>query len=108
MSEPTGGAPETAQFTPDYRLDITGYVCPMTYVKTRLQLEGMEEGERLGLKIRLGESYNNVTRSLNDDEAVRPVGRRLDIGRLGKGDVGKGIFRLQRLRPHLPRRGESE
>lgn len=62
---------------PDHRLDITGYVCPMTFVKTKLHLEDMEPGETLGLRIRLGESYNNVTRSVRDEGhgilAERPV-----------------------------------
>ena len=52
---------------PDCRLDITSYVCPMTFVKTKLQLEDMEPGQTLGLRIRLGESYNNVTRSVRDE-----------------------------------------
>jgi tRNA 2-thiouridine synthesizing protein A len=52
---------------PDCRLDITGYICPMTFVKTKLQLEDMETGELLALKIRRGESYNNVTRSVRDE-----------------------------------------
>lgn len=51
----------------DCRLDITTYVCPMTFVKTKLQLEDMEAGEVLALKIRRGESYNNVTRSVRDE-----------------------------------------
>jgi TusA-related sulfurtransferase len=51
----------------DHRLDITSYVCPMTFVKTKLQLEEMETGEKLALKIRRGESYNNVTRSVRDE-----------------------------------------
>ena len=54
-------------FSPTYELDITSYVCPMTFVKTKLQLEDMESGETLGLKIRRGESYNNVTRSVRDE-----------------------------------------
>lgn len=53
--------------SPDARLDITSYVCPMTFVKTKLQLEEMDSGQTLGLKIRLGESYNNVTRSVRDE-----------------------------------------
>jgi TusA-related sulfurtransferase len=52
---------------PDCKLDITGYVCPMTFVKTKLQLEDMETGELLALTIRKGESYNNVTRSVRDE-----------------------------------------
>ena len=56
-----------AVIEPDYHIDITSYVCPMTFVKTKLQLEMMDEGETLGVKIRLGESYNNVTRSVRDE-----------------------------------------
>ena len=78
MSE-TNSAPFTADpdSRPDSWLDITGYVCPMTFVKAKLQLEDMETGQKLGLKIRLGESYNNVTRSVRDEGhkiiAERPV-----------------------------------
>lgn len=64
MSENGGSASDRV---PDCKLDITGYVCPMTFVKTKLQLEEMEEGELLALKIRKGESYNNVTRSVRDE-----------------------------------------
>ncbi len=67
---------ETA-FTPDCKLDITAYVCPMTFVKTKLQLEDMDSGQTLGLKIKRGESYNNVTRSVRDEGhrilAERPI-----------------------------------
>ena len=52
---------------PGHTLDITSYVCPMTFVKTKLALEELEQGETLGVKIRLGESYNNVTRSVRDE-----------------------------------------
>ncbi|MBI3736772.1 sulfurtransferase TusA family protein, partial [Candidatus Sumerlaeota bacterium] len=61
--------------TPDSVLDITAYVCPMTFVKTKLQLEDMEPGQTLALKIRKGESYNNVTRSVRD-EGHRLIGER--------------------------------
>jgi tRNA 2-thiouridine synthesizing protein A len=65
MAEQNGKT--NTEATPDCRLDITSYVCPMTFVKTKLQLEDMEPGQTLGLKIRLGESYNNVTRSVRDE-----------------------------------------
>ncbi len=65
MSNSNGAASTDRQ--PDCRLDITGYICPMTFVKTKLQLEEMESGELLALKIRKGESYNNVTRSVRDE-----------------------------------------
>lgn len=64
MSESTNTA---AGRTPDCKLDITSYVCPMTFVKTKLQLEDMDTGDLLALKIRKGESYNNVTRSVRDE-----------------------------------------
>jgi len=64
MSE---SAETAAGRNPDCKLDITGYVCPMTFVKTKLQLEDMDQGELLALRIRKGESYNNVTRSVRDE-----------------------------------------
>lgn len=64
MSESTN---TEAGRSPDCKLDITGYVCPMTFVKTKLQLEDMDQGELLALRIRKGESYNNVTRSVRDE-----------------------------------------
>lgn len=66
MSGSSGAQPQENLFAgePDSTLDITAYVCPMTFVKTKLQLEEMDEGQTLALKIRLGESYNNVTRSV--------------------------------------------
>lgn len=67
MTTETDGRNGASTVDPDHRLDITAYVCPMTFVKTKLQLEEMSEGETLGLKIRLGESYNNVTRSVRDE-----------------------------------------
>jgi len=60
---------------PDCKLDITSFVCPMTFVKTKLQLEDMDTGQTLGLRIRLGESYNNVTRSVRD-EGHKIIGER--------------------------------
>ena len=72
------------QAEPNYRLDITAYVCPMTFVKTKLQLEEMEEGETLGLTIRRGESYKNVTRSVHDE------GHRI----LGEESIDKEVVRL--------------
>ncbi len=49
------------------RLDITGDVCPMTFVKTKLELEELELGDVLEVLIREGESLENVTRSCADE-----------------------------------------
>ena len=77
MSEAVSGTQNGSGFSidPDCKLDITSFVCPMTFVKTKLQLEDMDSGQTLGLKIRLGESYNNVTRSVRD-EGHRILGER--------------------------------
>lgn len=80
MNNGNGSAPVKA----DCQLDITAYVCPMTFVKTKLQLEDMEPGQTLGLKIRLGESYNNVTRSVRDE------GHRI----LGESPAGEHVVEL--------------
>lgn len=44
-------------------IDITRDVCPITFVKTKLELEDMAPGEVLEVTIREGESLENVTRS---------------------------------------------
>ncbi len=47
-------------------LDITGEVCPMTFVRTKLRLERMAEGEILRVRLRDGEARVNVPRALAD------------------------------------------
>jgi TusA-related sulfurtransferase len=44
-------------------LDITGLTCPMTWVKTKLELERMAPGEELTVLCRPGEALENVPRS---------------------------------------------
>ena len=44
-------------------IDITRDVCPITFVKTKLELEDLAPGEVLEVTIREGESLENVTRS---------------------------------------------
>lgn len=48
----------------DYRLDITGDVCPMTFVKSRLLLERMSPGESAEILLRGEEPVRNVPESL--------------------------------------------
>lgn len=45
-------------------LDITGLVCPMTFVRTKLALERLSPGEVLEVRLNAGESLANVPRSL--------------------------------------------
>ena len=52
--------------TPDYFLDITAEVCPMTFVKARLQIEKMNEGKFLQIQLRGEEALKNVPSSLSE------------------------------------------
>lgn len=49
-----------------HELDITGEVCPMTFVRTKLRLESMADGEILRIRLRDGEPLANVPRALAD------------------------------------------
>jgi TusA-related sulfurtransferase len=44
-------------------LDITALTCPMTWVRTKLELERMAAGEALEVRCREGEALENVPRS---------------------------------------------
>ncbi len=50
----------------EYRLDITGLVCPMTFVKAKLKLEELAVGDLLVIRLRGAEPGLNVPRSLRD------------------------------------------
>jgi TusA-related sulfurtransferase len=47
-------------------LDITALTCPMTWVRTKLELERMEAGEALEVLCRPGEALENVPRSARE------------------------------------------
>ena len=63
-----------------YNLDITKDRCPMTFVKTKLKLEELEEGDTLEILLTTGEPLNNVPRTATEqgftggeiNYAVRP------------------------------------
>src|SRR4029077_17836628 len=44
----------------DHAIDITGEVCPMTFVRTKLRLERMQPGEVLSVRLRGEEPLRNV------------------------------------------------
>ena len=46
--------------TPDIPLDITGEVCPMTMVRTRLALDRLAPGQVLAVRLRGEEPLRNV------------------------------------------------
>ncbi|MDH5747759.1 MAG: sulfurtransferase TusA family protein [Rhodospirillales bacterium] len=48
----------------DFVIDITEDVCPLTFVKTKLQLERMSAGQILEVRLRGREPLENVPRSV--------------------------------------------
>jgi tRNA 2-thiouridine synthesizing protein A len=50
----------------DLELDITGEVCPMTFVRTKLALEQIDVGQVLNIRLRDGEPRHNVPRAVRD------------------------------------------
>ncbi|MDR2343732.1 MAG: sulfurtransferase TusA family protein [Spirochaetaceae bacterium] len=61
-------------------LDITGVTCPVTFVKTKVALEELADGDVLEVRLNGGEPVQNVPRSLKD-EGHRVTGiEKLDDG----------------------------
>ena len=50
----------------DRFLDITDYVCPMTFVRTKLLIERMKSGETATVRLNAGEPLTNVPRSVRE------------------------------------------
>ena len=48
-------------------LDITREVCPMTYVRTKLELEALADGEELEILLRGEEPLRNVPQSAREE-----------------------------------------
>ncbi|MBQ3826234.1 MAG: sulfurtransferase TusA family protein [Spirochaetaceae bacterium] len=48
-------------------VDITDKVCPLTFVKAKVALEELEDGEILAIRMNDGEPVQNVPRSLKDE-----------------------------------------
>jgi TusA-related sulfurtransferase len=51
----------------DQTIDITGEVCPMTFVRTKLRLERMRSGEILSVRLRGEEPLRNVPKAARDE-----------------------------------------
>ena len=52
------------------RIDITSYICPMTFVRTRLALESLEPGQLLDVVMRRGEPSRNIPKNLVEEGHV--------------------------------------
>jgi TusA-related sulfurtransferase len=49
-----------------YKLDITSEHCPMTFVKTRIELDKLQDGDRLEVILREGEPLDNVPKAAKE------------------------------------------
>ena len=56
-----------ADFKIDDTVDITDVVCLTTFVKAKIALEELEEGEILSVKMNDGEPVQNVPRSIKEE-----------------------------------------
>lgn len=54
-----------ADFTIDSELDLSGEVCPYTFVKSKLALEDLDVGQILRVTVDNSESASNVPKSLS-------------------------------------------
>ncbi len=51
----------------DFFIDITGEVCPLTFVKTKLLIESMGPGQTAEVRLQGREPLENVPRSVSDN-----------------------------------------
>lgn len=51
----------------DASVDITDVVCPITFVKVKVAMEELDDGQILEIKMNDGEPIQNVPRSLKDE-----------------------------------------
>ena len=56
-----------ADFNIDDSVDITDVVCPTTFVKAKVALEELEDGQILAVKMNDGEPVQNVPRSIKEE-----------------------------------------
>lgn len=48
-------------------VDITDVVCPVTFVKAKVALEELDDGEILSIRLNDGEPVQNVPRSIKEE-----------------------------------------
>lgn len=58
---------EDDQGRPDAELDLRGVICPYNFVKTKLKLESMEEGQILAVILDPGDPIQNVPQSVRNE-----------------------------------------
>ena len=55
------------EFEIDDNVDITDVVCPTTFVKAKVALEEIDDGQILAVKMNDGEPVQNVPRSIKEE-----------------------------------------
>jgi TusA-related sulfurtransferase len=56
-----------AEYPIDDKVDITDVVCPTTFVKAKVALEELDEGQILAVRMNDGEPVQNVPRSIKEE-----------------------------------------
>lgn len=51
----------------DEQVDITDKVCPMTFVKAKVSMDELDDGEVLAIRMNDGEPVQNVPRSMKEE-----------------------------------------
>ena len=73
-----------SEVTPNARLSVVGESCPLNYVRTKLRLEELADGQVLEVIVSEGEGARNVPRSASDE------GHEI----LAAGPSGEGTVRI--------------
>lgn len=55
------------EFEIDETVDITDVVCPVTFVKAKVALEELDDGQILAVRMNDGEPVQNVPRSIKEE-----------------------------------------
>lgn len=56
-----------ADYNIDDTVDITDVVCPVTFVKAKVALEELDDGQILAIRLNDGEPVQNVPRSIKEE-----------------------------------------
>jgi len=56
-----------AEFNITDTVDITDAVCPVTFVKAKIALEELDDGDILSIRLNDGEPVKNVPRSIKEE-----------------------------------------
>jgi len=58
---------DESSLQPDAELDLRGVICPYNFVKTKLKLETMKEGQVLSVLLDAGDPIRNVPLSVSNE-----------------------------------------